>query len=164
MPTPGSLGSCRGSTFYILLNPFEPSVDEPGITRNCIKTFIYCAVREKSRCGVLVNFHSAEKQEKKKPENQRKILPYSPSSTSIDLAEAAGHADSSLPLKEENFPVLPAPVQNKSNPAIRQLCAVMVRQMDLGCYTHAGASAGPPPVHTDPFSNTLVQPTPRLRH
>ena len=43
-------------------------------------------------------------------------LPYPPSSTSIDLAEAADHADSSFLLKEENFPFLS--VQSIKNPVI----------------------------------------------
>jgi len=57
-----------------------------------------------------------QKTRKEKTEKQRKILPYSPSSTSIDLAEAADHADSSFLLKEENFPFLS--VQSIKNPVI----------------------------------------------
>jgi hypothetical protein len=51
-----------------------------------------------------------QKTRKEKTEKQRKILPYSPSSTSIDLAEAADHADNFssshsifLPHEEEIF-------------------------------------------------------------
>jgi len=55
-----------------------------------------------------------QKTRKEKPENQRKILPYPPSSTSIDLAEAADYADNLssshsifLPHEEEIFPSFP---------------------------------------------------------
>jgi hypothetical protein len=58
-----------------------------------------------------------KKTRKEKPENQRKILPYPPSSPSIDLAEAAYYADSSFPLKEENFPPFPRQSNFKSEPA-----------------------------------------------